>query len=105
VRHAHSGGITLTWKRVGADGKEMNVQTTVKYDGKDYPITGSPTFDSLSARRVAANTVESTQKLAGKPVGNSTRTISKDGKTLTLVSRLKDAKGGMTSSTLVYDRQ
>jgi hypothetical protein len=102
---APGGGIALTWKRVGADGKEMNVQTTVKYDGKDYPITGSPTFDSLSARRVAANTVESTQKLAGKPVGNSTRTISKDGKTLTLVSRLKDAKGGMTSSTLVYDRQ
>lgn len=102
---APDGAIALTWKRVGADGKEMNVQTTVKYDGKDYPITGSPSFDSLSAQRVAANTVESTQKLAGKPVGKSTRTISKDGKTLTLVSRLKDAKGEMTTSTLVYDRQ
>jgi hypothetical protein len=75
------------------------------YDGKDYPITGSPDFDALSARRVDPNTVESTQKRMGKAVGTTTRTVSKDGKTLTLVSKLTNAKGEVVNTTLVYDRQ
>ena len=95
----------LTWKRVGADGKESSVATTYKYDGKDYPVTGSPDFDALSVRRVDANTVDSTQKRMGKAVGTTTRTVSKGGKTLTLVSKLTNAKGEVVNTTLVYDRQ
>jgi hypothetical protein len=102
---ASAGGIALTWKRVGADGKESSVETTFKYDGKDYPVTGSPDFDALSAKRVDANTIASTQKRMGKAVGTTTRSVSKDGKTLTLVSKLTNAKGEVVNTTLVYDRQ
>ena len=102
---ASAGGIALTWKRVGADGKETSVETTFKYDGKDYPVTGSPDFDALSVKRVDANTVDSTQKRMGKAVGTTKRTVSKDGKTLTLVSKLTNAKGEVVNTTLVYDRQ
>jgi len=102
---APGGGLALSWKRVGADGKETSVQATYKYDGKDYPVTGSRDFDSLSVTRVDANTTHGTQKRMGKPVGTSTRTISKDGKTMTLVSELTSAKGEKTTTTLVYDRQ
>ena len=102
---ASAGGIALTWKRVGADGKETSVETTFKYDGKDYPVTGSPDFDALSVKRVDANTVDSTQKRMGKAVGTTKRTVSKDGKTLTLVSKLTNANGEVVNTTLVYDRQ
>ena len=102
---ASAGGIALTWKRVGADGKETSVETTFKYDGKDYPVTGSPDFDALSVKRVDANTIDSTQKRMGKAVGTTKRTVSKDGKTLTLVSKLTNAKGEVVNTTLVYDRQ
>ncbi len=102
---ASSDGIVLTWKRVGADGKESSVSTTFKYDGKDYPVTGSPDFDALNAKRVDAHTIESTQKRMGKIVGTTKRTVSKDGKTLTLASKLTNATGEVTSTTLVYDRQ
>jgi len=102
---ASAGGIALTWKRVGADGKETSVETTFKYDGKDYPVTGSPDFDALSAKRVDANTIDSTQKRMGKAVGTTKRTVSKDGKTLTLVSKLTNANGEVVNTTLVYDRQ
>lgn len=102
---ASADGLTLSYKRVGADSKQISVQVTYKYDGRDYPITGSPDFDSLSARRVGVNTVESTQKLKGKIVGTTTRTLSKDKKTLTLLTRRADAKGQRTTTTLVYDRQ
>ena len=104
--YAASGdGVALTWKRVGADGKDSAVKTTFKYDGKDYPVTGSPDFDSLSAKRVDANTIDSTQKRMGKEVGTTKRTVSADGKSLTLVSKLTTAKGDEVNTTYVYDRQ
>jgi hypothetical protein len=59
----------------------------------------------VSAKRIAANTVEITQKLGGKVVGKTMRTISRDGKTLTLVIRSTNAKGQVVSSTLVFDRK
>jgi len=102
---AAGDGIALTWERVSADGKTAAVKTTFKYDGKDYPVTGSPDFDALNAKRVDANTIESTQKRMGKDVGTTRRTVSADGKTLTLVSKLKTAKGEDVTMTMVYERQ
>ena len=102
---ASADGLTLSYKRVGADGKEISVKATYKYDGKDYPVTGSPDFDALSVKRVGPNIVEGTQKHKGKIVSTTTRTLSRDRKTLTLMTRRADAKGQMTTATLVYDRQ
>lgn len=99
------GGIRLSYKRVGADGKEVSVQATYKYDGKDYPVTGAPDFDTLNARHIANNTAQFTLKRKGKPVGTTMRTVSRDGKTLTLTTRRADAKGEMTTTTLVFDRR
>jgi len=104
--YAASGdGVALTWERVSADGKTNSVKTTFNYDGKDYPVTGSPDFDALNAKRVDANTIESTQKRMGKDVGTTRRSVSGDGKTLTLVSKFTTAKGEEVSTTMVYDRQ
>ena len=61
-------GITLDMKTVGADGKETTVQTTYQFDGKDYPLTGSAEYDSLSAKQIDANTAEFTLKKGGKTV-------------------------------------
>ncbi|HEY0230762.1 MAG TPA: hypothetical protein VGC55_05890 [Dokdonella sp.] len=102
---ASADSIALSWKRVSADGKESEVKTTFKYDGKDYPVTGSSDFDALNAKRVDATTIESTQKRMGKEVGTTRRTVSADGKTLTLVSKLTTAKGTEAITTMVYDRQ
>jgi hypothetical protein len=43
-------------KTVGSDGQEATTQTTYQLDGKDYPITGSADYDSLSARQVNPRT-------------------------------------------------
>ncbi len=102
---ATPNGVAVTWTRVGADGKESTVQTTFTYDGKDYPVTGSPDFDALSAKRVDANTVESVQKRDGKDVGMTRRALSADGKTLTLNSKLTNAKGMQVNAVMVYARQ
>jgi hypothetical protein len=97
--------VVLTFKRVGMDGRESTVQTSYRLDGKDYPISGSRDYDALNAHRVAVNTVHSTQKLAGKIVGTSTRTVSADGKTMTLTGQRTNAQGQLITTTLIYDRQ
>jgi hypothetical protein len=93
-------GITLDMKTVGADGKETTVQTTYQFDGKDYPVTGTADYDSLSAKQIDANTAEFTLKKGAKTVGTTRRTVSKDGKTLTATN--KNAKG---EDTLIFNKQ
>jgi hypothetical protein len=98
-------GTALTVNGVAADGSSISWQATFKYDGKDYPITGSPNYDTLSSKRVNGSTVKSTQKKAGKVVGTTTRTISAHGKVLTLSSKGIDAKGISHDDVAVYDKQ
>jgi hypothetical protein len=98
-------GTTMTWKSVAANGKEMTVQSTFKADGKDYPITGTPNFDTLNLTQVDSHTVRSQQKKAGKVVGETRRSVSKDGKELTLASKGTGADGVAFDNVMVYDKQ
>jgi hypothetical protein len=97
--------ISLVMKSTNADGKEMTSETTYQLDGKDYPVTGSPDFDSLSAQQVDPQTAKFTLKRGGKAIGTTTRTVSKDGKTLTTKMKLTSAGGGETDNVLVFDKQ
>ena len=104
--YSQSGqSITLAIKRVGADGKEMTSQTTYQLDGKDYPWTGDPSVDSLSVKQVDSNTIKFAQKKAGKVVSTGSRTVSKDGQTLTLKIKGTTAKGEEFDDVLVLDRK
>ena len=85
--------------------KEATAQTTYQLDGKDYPITGIPDYDSLSAQQVDSNTAKFTFKKGGKVVGTSSRTVSKDGKTLTSNIKVTTAKGEESESVTVFDKQ
>jgi hypothetical protein len=104
--YSQSGStITLVMKTVGADGKETTVQTSYQLDGKDYPITGAREYDALSAQQVNPRTASFTLKKAGKTVGTTTRTVSKDGKHLLSKSSATSAKGEKTGSVQVFDKQ
>jgi hypothetical protein len=98
-------GIVLTTKTVAADGKESTLSLTFKADGKPYPVSGNPDFDTVSVKRVDALTVNSTQMKAGVIVGTGVRTVSKDGKGLTFAQKGTHVDGGKYDDMLVYDRQ
>jgi hypothetical protein len=98
-------GTSLTVSGVAADGSPISMQTTFKYDGKDYPYTGSPNYDSLSLKRVNGSTVKSVLKKDGKVIGSTTRTISAGGKVITLSTKWTDTKGVAHDEVTVYDKQ
>jgi hypothetical protein len=98
-------GTTLDQKTVGADGKEMSMHVTIKYDGKDDPITGNPDADTVAAKALDAHTTHFTMKKGGKVVGTVHRVLSADGKTLTVNNKGKHADGKSYDDTLVFDKQ
>jgi len=65
---------------------------TAKFDGNDYPVTGSYGYDQVSLKRLNPNSFEETDKLKGKVVEVDTWTVSKDGKTLTVVAVSKPSE-------------
>jgi len=87
------------------DGTPSNYSYTYKYDGKEYPVTGAP-FDSITAKRIDANTTSfEVKKAGGKYDSTGHNVISKNGKTLTQTSKGTDTEGKPVASTLVFDRQ
>ena len=98
-------GTSLDQKLVSADGKEMSMHTAIKYDGKDYPVTGNPDGDSVSGKAVDAHTTDFKMKMKGKEVGTVHRVVSADGKTLTVHNKGTHADGKAYDDTLVFNKQ
>ena len=98
-------GVSVKVSGVAADGAALSQQSTFKYDGKSYPMSGATDYDALSLQRVNDNTVKSTLMKAGKPVGTTIRTISMHGKVMTLSTKLKDVNGKRNEMIAVYDKQ
>lgn len=97
--------ITLEMKSVSADGKEISSHTTYHLDGKSYPVTGSPDYDSLTGKQLNSHTAQFTLKKGGKVIGHTTRTVSKDGKKLTSTSHETLASGEKSDNVLVFEKQ
>jgi hypothetical protein len=97
--------VKYTAKGISAEGKPTLLEYTAKYDGKDYPVTGSQDFDAISLKQVDAATSVATLKKGGKVVQTTTRVVSKDGKTLTLTVKGKNAKGQAVDNVMVFDKQ
>ena len=104
--YSQSGGtISLDMKTVGADGKASTTHTSYQFDGKDAPVTGNPDYDTLAPKRVNSHTAKFTLKRGGKVVGTTSRTVSKDGATLTSKTKITTATGEKSENVLVFDKQ
>jgi hypothetical protein len=97
--------IRATSKGVDSAGTPTTAEWTVNYDGKDRPQTGNPDADTLSLKRIDAFTTEWTQKRAGKVVITGTRTISRDGKVMTITSKGTNGKGQTINNVEVFEKR
>ncbi len=97
--------IKATSKGVDSTGKPTTAEWTVNYDGKDRPQSGDPDADMLSVKRVDAFTTEFTEKRAGKVVITGTRTISKDGKVMTITAKGINARGQTVNDVKVFEKR
>jgi len=81
----------------------IDVEYTAKLDGRDYPVEGSSTMDSVSFRRIDANTIERIAKDRGKVIQTATYKLSPGGLELTVKSD-GTGQGVEYHNVEVYDR-
>jgi hypothetical protein len=108
--------MTVTYSAAGADGLKIVVDITpgdepaqhwdmtAQYDGKDYPVTGNPNADMISAKRIDDRTGESTFKKGGQVTAVNMRKLSADGKTLTITSTGTTADGKPRKDVQVFEK-
>jgi len=103
--YTESDGVyTLEQTLTAADGKETQLKVHYQ-EGKDETVTGRNGIDSIHATKVNANTWDFSLKSAGKEVGRVHRTVSADGKVLTVHNTGMQPSGVVGDETLVFDKK
>lgn len=78
---------------------------SVKADGKFHPVTDRPYWDDVAITTVDPRTVKFVLRKAGKVIGENTRTVAADGKTMTIVmTNTNNAAGAKVDQTSVMTR-
>jgi hypothetical protein len=97
--------IKVTIDGVDGQGKAFHSEWTGKFDGKDYPVTGDPSSDARSAKKIDDRHLDLTVKKDGKVIATGKVVIAADGKSRTLTTTGTDAAGKKTHSVAAYDKQ
>ncbi|MDQ2979696.1 MAG: hypothetical protein M3R62_10790 [Acidobacteriota bacterium] len=97
-------GVTVTVDGT-RDGKPVHSVWTGKFDGKDYPVTGDPTSDARSYKKVDDRTMQLTVKKDGKVTTTGRIVVAPDGKSRTVTTTGTDTSGKKVTGTAVYDKQ
>jgi hypothetical protein len=105
VYEAAGDSLKATVDGVDGQGKPTHNEWTGKYDGKDYAVTGDPSSDTRSLKKIDDRTLELTAKKGGKVTLSGRIVVAADGKSRTLTLSGTDAAGKKVKSTAVYDKQ
>jgi hypothetical protein len=104
VYEAVGDNIKVTVDGMDGMGKPVHTEWTGKFDGKDYPLTGDPTSNTRSYKKIDDRTTELTNKKDGKVMASGRIVLSADGKSRT-VTITADAMGKKVTYTTTYDKQ
>jgi hypothetical protein len=98
-------GEKVTAEFVNADGTRATNQYTANFDGKDYPLTGSQIADTVSLERTDTWTTERTDKKGGTVAQTLGQVVSRDGKTMTVTTKGKNAQGQAVNNVALFEKQ
>jgi hypothetical protein len=105
VYEAAGDSIKVTVDGVDSAGNPTHNEWTGKFDGKSYPVTGDPTSDTRSYRKINSRTLALTGKKDGKVSLTGRIAVSANGRTRTVTTTGRDAKGKRFSNRAVYDKE
>jgi hypothetical protein len=105
VYEAAGNKVKVTVDGIDGEGKPTHNEWTGKFDGKDYKLSGDPTADMRSYKKIDDHTMELNNKKDGKIVATGNIVIAADGKSRTVTVSANDPKGNKVTFTAVYDKQ
>jgi len=101
------GWLIVTTETMQPSGEKTGVRFAAKFDGKEYPQIGrfAPTVALISYQPVDKRTLKYTVKdTTGKVTSTNTRTVSVDGKTMTIEQKSTDASGRPVLNVELFER-
>ena len=101
----HQDGVKATLKTTYADGHTANIEYVANYDSLEYPVTGSPDYESIRLKKIDASTSEAVLGHGGNVFATARRVISDDGKMLTITFQASESLGRPFRNVMVYERQ
>jgi hypothetical protein len=105
VYEAVGDQMKVTVEGTDAKGKPARNEWTGRFDGKDYPVTGDPTSDMRSYKKVNDRTLEFTVRKNRKVMVTGRVVVSANGKSRTVTTSGTTPKGKKFKNTTVYDKQ
>jgi hypothetical protein len=96
--------VKATIVTVFPDGTSTTVGYVANYDSLEYTVTGSPDADTIALKKVAPRTAEAVLSHAGMVMAITSRTISEDGRTMTIAYK-GSLLGRQVDYVAVYDKQ
>src|SRR5438445_716795 len=104
VYEAAGNMVKVTVDGTDGTGNPVHSEWTGKFNGRYYAVTGDATGDMRSYRVINARTLALTNKQGRKVTLTGTITVSRNGKTRTVVTNATDAKGKRVHNTAEYDK-
>lgn len=105
VYEAAGDSTKVTVDGTDGEGNPTHNEWTGKFDGKFYAVTGDPTSDTRSYRKIGSRTLTLIAKKGAKVTLTGRVVVSVDGKTRTVTTTGTNAKGKRVTNTAVYDKQ
>ena len=105
VYEAAGDMVKVTVDGTDSTGAATHNEWTGKFNRKYYAVTGDPTSDMRSYRRINSRTLALKAKKAGKVTLTGRIVVSRNGKHRTVITTGKDSKGKWVTNTAVYDKQ
>lgn len=102
------GWLIVTTDTIQPDGRRTGVRFAAKFDGRAYPQIGrfAPTVTLITYEPVDKLTLKYTQRdTSGQIVSTNTRTVSADGKTMTIEQKSTDEAGRPVVNVELFERQ
>ena len=105
VYEAVGDQVKVTIDGTDASGKPIHNEWTGKFDGKDYAVTGDPTSDMRSYKKIDAHTLKFTVKKGDKTTATGRIVVADDGKSRTVTTKGTDEHGKAFKNMSAYDKQ
>ena len=103
-----NGWVLVTTETVNGAGNRTGVRFAAKFDGKEYQQVGrfAPTVALITYKPVDKYTLQYTVRTtAGKIDSTNTRSVARDGKTMTIEQKSADEGGKAVGYVQVWERQ
>ena len=97
-------GLKVTVDGVTGAGDKTHFEYTAQYDGKDVKVAGNPDADMIAMTRTSERVTQTVYKKGGKVTLTNRRSVSADGKTLTVTQTGTNAQGQKVNNALVYTK-